>query len=75
MTEYKTLRVPEDAYELAKDAKQDDKNETWGEYLRRCSENPPLVKEFVEADDEHRPVTLEATEYRKIAEQVEDRLR
>ena len=46
MTEYKTLRVPEEAYELAQDAKQDD--ETWGEYLRRCSDNPPEVREFVE---------------------------
>ena len=48
MVDYKTLRVPEEAYEHAKEAKKDD--ETWGEYLRRCSENPPEIKRFVEAD-------------------------
>ena len=73
MTEYKTMRVPKDAWETAQESKRE--NETWGEFLQRCSKNPPAVKEFVEASDEHRSVTLEATEYRKIADEVEKRLR
>jgi hypothetical protein len=73
MTDYKTLRVPESAYNDAKHAKRD--GETWGEYLQRCSDNPPEIREFVEADASTRPVTLEATEYSKIADEVEARLR
>lgn len=49
MTEYKTLRVPEGAYETAKDSKRED--ETWGEFLQRCSDTPPAIKRFVEAGD------------------------
>lgn len=48
-TEYKTMRVPESDWKVAKNAKKDD--ETWGDYLRRCSENPPEIKRFVEADE------------------------
>jgi hypothetical protein len=36
MTDYKTMRVPEDAWQDAKGAKGE--NETWGEYLRRCAD-------------------------------------
>lgn len=36
MVEYKTMRVPSDAWEDAHDAKED--GESWGEYLRRCAE-------------------------------------
>jgi len=71
--DYKTMRVPEDAYEQAKAAKRD--GETWGEYLRRCGENPPEVREYVEVNDEQQPVTLEATERRAIAEEVAEVLR
>ena len=49
MTEYKTLRVPEDAYEVAKDSKQE--TETWGEFLQRCSENPPETVEYVKVNE------------------------
>jgi len=49
MVEYKTLRVPEDAYEEARESKKE--TETWGEFLRRCSENPPETIEYVEADE------------------------
>ena len=49
MTDYKTLRVPEDAYDIAKESKRE--SETWGEFLQRCSNNPPEIREFVEADD------------------------
>jgi hypothetical protein len=48
VTEYKTLRVPADAYEVAKDSKQE--TETWGEFLRRCSENPPETVEYVKVN-------------------------
>ena len=48
-TEYKTLRVPEPAYKNAKENKRD--SETWGDYLQRCTDNPPEIREFVEAAD------------------------
>jgi len=38
MVEYKTMRVPAPAWEAAAEAKGDD--ETWGEYLRRCADEP-----------------------------------
>jgi len=38
MTDWKTMRVPEDAWEQAQDARGPD--ETWGEYLRRCADAP-----------------------------------
>jgi len=69
MVEYKTLRVPADAYEEARESKDD--SETWGEFLQRCSENPPETKEFVDAT---RGVQLEATEYEKIAREVAEEL-
>lgn len=49
MTEYKTLRVPEDAYEQAQQARQET-GDTWAEYLRRCSNNPPEEINVVDAD-------------------------
>jgi len=49
MTDYKTLRVPEDAYDIAKESKRE--KETWGEFLQRCSDNPPEIREFVEAGE------------------------
>jgi len=48
MVDYKTLRVPEDAYQDAKEAKQE--TETWGEFLQRCSENPPETVEYVKVN-------------------------
>jgi len=68
-TEYKTLRVPAEDYEQARESKHD--SETWGEFLQRCSENPPETKEYVDAT---RGVQLEATEYEKIAREVVERL-
>jgi len=70
MVEYKTLRVPEPDYEEARESKDDE--ETWGEFLQRCSENPPETKEYVDAT---RGVQLEATEYEKIAREVAEQLR
>ena len=70
MVEYKTLRVPKPDYEKAKESKED--SETWGEFLQRCSENPPETREFVDAT---RGVQLEATQIDKIAREVADQLR
>jgi len=69
-TEYKTLRVPAEDYEQARESKHD--SETWGEFLQRCSENPPETKEYVDAT---RGVQLEATEREKIAREVAEQLR
>jgi len=44
--EYTSIRVSESAKQWAADAKGE--NETWDEYIRRCSEHPPEVREFVE---------------------------
>ena len=71
--DYTAIRVEESAKEAAEAAKRE--GETWSDYIQRCTTNPPEVTEFVEASDEHRPVTLEATEYRKIADEVEKCLR
>ena len=71
MTEYKTMRVPQEAWEAAKASKKAE--ETWGEYIRRCTENPPEIKRFVE-ESATNTVQLEATEYRKIAEEVTHKL-
>lgn len=40
MTEWKTMRVPKDAWEAANEARGD--TETWGEYLRRCADEPRI---------------------------------
>jgi len=46
--EYTAIRVESGAKETAKDAKRE--GETWSEYVQRCAENPPEVKEFVERE-------------------------
>lgn len=38
MTEWKTMRVPVPAWEAAQEARAED--ETWGQYLRRCADEP-----------------------------------
>jgi hypothetical protein len=48
--EYTGLRVSKAAKQDAEQAKKE--NETWDDYIRRCAENPPEVKEFVELKDE-----------------------
>lgn len=47
--DYTAIRFPEEAVEAAKDAKRD--GETWGDYLQRCTDNPPEVQELVPADE------------------------
>ena len=49
MTEYTSIRVTKAAKEAAQESKAD--GETWNEYLQRCTDNPPELKEFVEAGD------------------------
>lgn len=38
MADYKTMRVPEDAWQIAQDARGE--GETWGDYLVRCADEP-----------------------------------
>lgn len=73
--DYTTIRVETAARDEAADAKGDE--ETWSEYLRRCGDNPPEVVEYVAASELEQggEVTLEASEYRKIAEEVAGELR
>jgi len=78
-TDYKTLRVPADDYERAKQSKRD--SETWGEFLQRCTDSPPEIREFVEAperdgvDTEALVADLTAELPDAVADAVEARLR
>jgi len=49
MTDYTTIRVSQAAKAEAQQAKRD--NETWNDYIQRCTDEPPTVREFVDADD------------------------
>jgi len=53
--EWTTIRVPQGAADEARDAKRN--SETWGDYLRRCADSDPEVREFVDVEDvlEDRP--------------------
>lgn len=46
--DYTAIRVSTDAKKEAAEVKRD--GETWDDYIRRCTENPPEVREFVDAD-------------------------
>ena len=74
MTEYTSIRVTQEAKEAAQESKAD--SETWNEYLQRCTDNPPELKEFVEADKiDTGTAELEATTINQIAEEVARRLK
>ena len=74
MTEYTSIRVTQEAKENAEASKRD--GETWNEYLQRCTGNPPEVREYVDADAiATGDVTLDATERKRIAQEVADALR
>ena len=47
--EWTTIRVPQGAADEARDAKHH--KETWGDYLRRCEDSDPEVREFVDAEE------------------------
>jgi hypothetical protein len=49
MTEYTSLRVPEDAKAKAADSKQD--GETWADFIQRCADEGPRQVEVVARDD------------------------
>ena len=49
MTEYTSIRVTVDAKENAEASKRE--SETWNEYLQRCTDNPPEVREYVRLGD------------------------
>lgn len=57
MSEYKTMRVPAEAWKTAKAAKKPD--ESWGEYLLRCTKNPPEIKEYTNAERVATSITAE----------------
>jgi hypothetical protein len=46
MVDYKTIRIPAEDYEQAKQSKRD--SETWGEFVQRCTDEPPEVRELVD---------------------------
>ena len=45
--DYTAIRISKDAREAAEAAKRD--GETWDDYIRRCTDNPPEMREFVES--------------------------
>lgn len=47
--EYTAIRCTPDAKELAEESKRDD--ETWDEFIQRCTENPPKTVNVVPIDD------------------------
>lgn len=49
MTEYTSLRVPEDAKAKAAETKQD--GETWAAFIQRCADEGPRQVEVVARDD------------------------
>ena len=74
MTEYTSIRVTQEAKDAAESSKRE--SETWNEYLQRCTDNPPEVREYVDTDAiATGDVTLDATERQRIAEEVADALR
>ena len=74
MTEYTSIRVTQEAKEAAQESKAD--SETWNEYLQRCTDNPPELKEFVDAESlDAGTAELEATTINQIAEEVARRLK
>jgi len=48
MTEHTAIRVRKDAKERAAQSKRED--ETWNDYLQRCTDNPPEDRRYVDAD-------------------------
>jgi len=67
--DYTAIRVTEGVKEAAQEAKQD--GETWDEYVLRCTEHPPEVREFV--DSEETGELLEGIQKAKeLAEQARD---
>jgi hypothetical protein len=49
MTVDTTIGVSKEAKKQAKDAKHD--NETWDEFIQRCTDEPPEIVEFTPAED------------------------
>jgi len=74
MTEYTSIRVTKAAKEAAQESKAD--SETWNEYLQRCTDNPPEIREFVDADKINTGTAeVEATTINQIAEEVARQLK
>lgn len=45
--DYTAIRVSKEPRAAAEESKKD--GETWDEYIQRCAENPPEIREFVES--------------------------
>jgi hypothetical protein len=76
MTDYTTIRVSQDAKAAAQEAKRE--QETWNDYIQRCTDEPPVVREFVDADDllEGQSVSKGASiDYGEIQTRVEKAVR
>jgi phytoene dehydrogenase-like protein len=72
MTEYTSIRVTQAAKEAAEASKRD--GETWNEYLQRCTDNPPEVREYVAAnglDDQLDRIESAAKEATNAAQNAE----
>jgi hypothetical protein len=65
--EYTTIRVSQDAKAEAQQAKRD--NETWNDYIQRCTDEPPEVREFVDATEQ------QSIDYAEIETRVESVLK
>jgi hypothetical protein len=68
---WKTLRVPAEAYEKAKTQKTQH-NRTWGEQL--VTEDPEVVEVVPVSEDKSKPVELDASQISRIAEEVAEEL-
>jgi len=67
MTDYTTIRVTKDAIDKAREAKHDD--ETWNEYIQRCTEQPPEIVEYVEASSNDTTTDIDI-DYTHLADKV-----
>jgi hypothetical protein len=78
MAEYTSIRVTQAAKDAAAESKRD--GETWNEYLQRCTDNPPEVREYVAASgvsdqlDRIESAAKEATNAAQNAERAAEEL-
>lgn len=76
--DYTTIRVEQAAKDAAEEHKTE--GETWSDYIRRCTDDPPEVREYVPADasgvdTEGLVADLRAELPPAIAEELQGRLR
>jgi hypothetical protein len=74
--DYTTIRVTQAAKDRAEQSKHDD--ETWSDYIERCTDNPPEIKQFVEAattNDANNTTTDNTLDYDDIVQAVRKGIR